>query len=62
MSFKDALEELLLYLLYKNRPRCVFKIENKLNRVFGDIEFERSDKMDIRLIESIEKLGEALGL
>jgi hypothetical protein len=58
--FKDALEELSLYLPYKNPPRCVFKIENNLNRVFGDIEFERSDKMDIELMESTEVLGKVL--
>ena len=62
MSFKDMLEELSVYLLCKNPPRCVFKMENKLNRVFGDIEFEGLDKMNIGLIESIEKLGEALSL
>jgi len=77
MSFKDALEELSLYLLYKNPPRCVFKMENKLsqiedlrftnlrfviNRVFGNIEYEGVDKMNIGLIENIEKLGEALSL
>jgi len=75
MSFKDALEELSLYLLYKNPPRCVFKMENKLsqiedlrftnlrfviNRVFGDIEFERSDKIDSGLMESTEVLGKIL--
>jgi len=60
MRFKDALEELSLYLLYKNPPECVFKMENKLNRVFGDIEFERSDKIDGGLMESTEVLGKVL--
>jgi len=75
MSFKDMLEELSAYLLYKDPPECVFEMENKLsqiedlrftnlrfeiNRVFGNIEYEGSNKMNIGLIESMEELGEVL--
>ena len=35
-------------------------MESELNRVFGDIGFEGSDKMNIGLLESMEELGEAL--
>jgi hypothetical protein len=60
MSFKDTLEELSAYLLWKNPPECVFEMENKLNRVFGDIGSERFDKMNIGSMGSMEVLGEAL--
>lgn len=35
-------------------------MENKLNRVFGDIEFERSDKIDSGLMESTEVVRKVL--
>ena len=60
MSFKDALEELSAYLLWKNQPRCVSDMENRLNRVFDDIGSERLDKMIISSLGSIEVLGKAL--
>jgi hypothetical protein len=60
MSFKDALEELSAYLLWKNPPKCVFEMESKLNRVFENIGFEGSDKMNIRSMESTEVLGKVL--
>jgi hypothetical protein len=60
MSFKDALEELSAYLLWKNPPKCVFEMESKLNRVFENIGFEVSDKMNIRSMESTEVLGKVL--
>ena len=76
MSFKDALEELSAYLLWKNPPKCVFEMqsnqrfnavkmghfhmENKLNRVFGDIGSEGLDKMNIRSMRSMEVLEEVL--
>jgi hypothetical protein len=40
MSFKDTLEELSVYLLWKNPPKCVFDMGDRLNRLFGDIGFE----------------------
>lgn len=60
MSFKDMLEELSAYLLYKDPLKCVFEIESKLNRVFGNIEYEKLNKMNIGLIQSIRQLGEIL--
>jgi hypothetical protein len=60
MSFKDVLEELSAYLLWKNPPKCVFEIESELNRVFGNIGSEGLDKMNIRSMESTEVLGEVL--
>jgi hypothetical protein len=60
MSFKDALEELSAYLLWKNPPKCVFEMESELNRVFGNIGSERLDKMNIGSMESTEVLGKVL--
>ena len=59
MSFKDALEELSAYLLWKSPPKCVFTVEKELNRVFGDIGFKGSDKMDIGSMGSMEILERA---
>ena len=60
MSFKDALEELSAYLLWKNPPKCVFDMKDRLNRLFSDIGFEGLDKMNIDLVESMRELGEVL--
>jgi len=60
MSFKDTLEELSAYLSWKNPPKCVFEMENKLNRVFGDIGSEGLDKMIIGSVGSMEVLGKVL--
>ena len=47
ISFKEALEELSAYLLYKNPPECVFKMEKALTRVSGDIGFKSQDRIYI---------------
>ncbi|VUT27009.1 MAG: hypothetical protein MOIL_01823 [Candidatus Methanolliviera sp. GoM_oil] len=58
--FKDVLEELSAYLLWKNPPKCVFEMESKLNRVFENIGSEGLDKMNIGSMESTEVLGKVL--
>ena len=60
MSFKDTLEELSAYLSWNNLPKCVFEIEDRLNRVFGDIGSEGLDKMIIGSVGSMGVLGKAL--
>jgi hypothetical protein len=40
--------------------KCVFETESKLNRVFENIGFEGSDKMNIGSMESMGELGEVL--
>ena len=60
ISFKDALEELSAYLLWKNPPACVLKVEKELNRVFGDNGFEGLDKMNIGSMGSIGTLKEGM--
>ena len=58
--FKDTLDELSAYLLWKNPPKCVFEMENRLNRVFENIGSEGLDKMNIGLMRSMEMLGKVL--
>jgi hypothetical protein len=50
MSFKDVLEELSLYLLWKNPPKCVLWFKSKLERVFTNIDFKRLNKLNIGLM------------
>jgi hypothetical protein len=75
ISFKEALEELSAYLLYKSPPKCVFIVENALNQVFHKIGSKGLDKKAIGMwinlserksnIEASEHLvliGEKIGL
>jgi hypothetical protein len=50
MSFKDVLEELALYLLWKNPPKSVLWFKSKLERVFRNIDFKRLNKLNIGLM------------
>ena len=58
--FKNALEELSAYLSWKNLLKCVFDMEDRLNRVFGNIGYEGLNKMIIGSVRSMEVLRKAL--
>ena len=47
ISFKEALDDLSAYLMYKSPPKCVFIVENALNQVFHEIGSKWLDKIDI---------------
>jgi hypothetical protein len=40
-GFKDTLEVLSAYLLWKKPPECVFEMEKVLNRISGNIGFKK---------------------
>ena len=45
-GFKDVLEELSFYLLWKDPPECVFSLDRILNPIFENIVPKISNKMD----------------
>jgi len=58
-SFKDVLEELSFYLLWKDPPECVFSLDRILNPIFENIVPEVSNKINIIEEGSIAVLGKA---
>jgi len=58
-SFKDVLEELSFYLLWKDPPECVFSLDRILNPIFENILPEVSNKINIVEEGSIAVLGKA---
>ena len=59
-SFKDVLEELSFYLLWKNPPECVFSLDRILNPIFENIVPKISNKMDWVAERTIDAFGEAV--
>lgn len=53
MSFKDVLELLSFYLLWKKPPKSVFSFAELLNRVLGNIESGGLNKINVGLTEPI---------
>jgi hypothetical protein len=49
MSFKDVLDNISLYLLWKYPPKCVFEMENLLNNFYENMDFKCPDKLNIDL-------------
>ncbi len=49
MSFKDLIENLSLYLLWKYPPKCVFEFEKLLSGLSMDIQFNGLDQSNINL-------------
>jgi len=52
MSFKEVLDNLSLYLLWKYPPKCVFEMENLLSNFFIDMGYNQSDQSNIDLNNS----------
>ena len=59
-SFKDVLEELSFYLLWKDPPECVFSLDRILNPIFENIVPKISNKMGWVAEGTIDVLGEAV--
>ena len=59
-SFKDVLEELSFYLLWKDPPECVFSLDRILNPIFKNIVPKISNKVDWVAEGPIDVLGEAV--
>ncbi len=52
VSFKEILDNLNLYLLWKYPPKCVFEMEKLLSNSPGDMGFNRQNQLNIDLKNS----------
>lgn len=58
MSFKDVLENISAYLLWKYPPKCVSSLENVIERMFKNIGYEKPNKINIDLTGATRLSGE----
>ncbi len=58
MSFKDVLEAISAYLLWKHPPKCVFSLGSALERTLENIGYEKPNKINIGLTGTTLLSGE----
>jgi len=58
MSFKDVLEVISAYLLWKHPPKCVFSLGSTLERTLENIGYEKPNKINIKLTGTTLLSGE----